>query len=230
MTVTQGYEREYDAKHLAANPHCYPVEFVVRTYLGRYDHLRMDKGAYRGATVLDLGFGDGRNLPLLANLGMDVHGVEVTEEIVRTVSDRIRSLGVACSLKVGSNVSLPYPAGYFDHVLACHSLYYVADGTRFADNIREIGRVMKPGGRLVFSAPMSTNYYIKDADTEDQLHYVIRNDPLGIREGTTVAAFADPPALQRALSDSFQDLVIGSCRDDYYGLEQNMWIGVATRR
>ncbi|MCR9177366.1 MAG: class I SAM-dependent methyltransferase [Alphaproteobacteria bacterium] len=229
MTVVEGYQREYRPSALLDNPHCYPVEFVVRCYLGRYPGLAMDKAGYAGASVLDLGFGDGRNLPLLRNLGMRVHGIEITEGIVTAVAERMRKLDVDCTLAVGTNAEIPYPDATFDHVLACHSLYYIGPGTRFSDNIREIARVMKPGARLVFSAPMTSAYYIREAATEDGLHFVIKTDPLGIRQGSTVAAFEDTGAIEAALAPSFTDLILGSCRDDYFGLIQDMWIGVATR-
>lgn len=229
MTVAEGYQSEYRPEALLDNPHCYPVEFVVRSYLGRYPSLAMDKAGYAGSTILDLGFGDGRNLPLLRNMGMKVHGIEITEGIVQAVAHRMQNLGVDCTLAVGSNADIPYPEATFEHVLACHSLYYIGPGTRFADNMREIARVMKPGARLVFSAPMTSAYYIQGAATEDDLHFVIKTDPLGIREGSTVAAFADGNALTAAFAPYFTDLVLGSCRDDYFGLVQDMWIGVATK-
>ena len=69
--------------------HVYPVEFVVRAFLGNYPGLKTDKSVYPGKTILDVGFGDGRNMPLLHNLGMRVFGVEISEEICRLATSRM---------------------------------------------------------------------------------------------------------------------------------------------
>ena len=47
----------------------YPVEFVVRMFLGSYPRLTMDRASYAGSAILDLGCGDGRNLAFLRDLG-----------------------------------------------------------------------------------------------------------------------------------------------------------------
>src|SRR5687767_2040728 len=137
-----------DTKHL------YPVEFVVRAFLGTYPNLALDRRGYVGSNVLDLGFGDGRNMPLLHNLGLHIHGAEIDEGIVNAVQARISGLGIKAVLRVGANASIPFERDFFQYVLACHSCYYVEAGTTFNDNLQEIHRVMKTGGLLVCSLPM----------------------------------------------------------------------------
>src|SRR3954465_11005685 len=127
-----------------------PVEFVVRAFLGNYPRLKTDPSEYPGKRILDLGFGDGRNMPLLHNLGMQVSGVEISQDICDLTQTRMKRLGVEVDLKVGRNNSLPYEDGVFDKVLACHACYYIEPGTRFDENLCEIARVMKPGGSFIF--------------------------------------------------------------------------------
>jgi hypothetical protein len=135
--------RSYDAFYRSRSPvHVYPVEFVVRAYLGRYPRLSGPKPAYQGERALDLGFGDGRNMPLLANLGMQVHGVEIAQDICDRVVTRMATLGVCVEARVGRNHALPYGDAYFGHVLACHSCYYIEPGTRDREGYRT-GRAVR---------------------------------------------------------------------------------------
>src|SRR5262245_25166607 len=134
--------------------HVYPVEFVVRALLGNYPRHRTNPSEYAGKKVLDLGFGDGRNMPLLRNLGMRIYGVEISQDICDLTHARMTKLDVDVTLAVGRNHSIPFEDAAFDIVLACHACYYVDPGKRFNDNILEIFRVLKPGGSFVFSAPI----------------------------------------------------------------------------
>ena len=94
-------EAKYDAYYRArAAAKVYPVEFVVRAFLGTYPKLKTDTASLRGGRVLDLGFGDGRNLPLLADLGLEPHGVEITEEICARAVARLKALGVVFEARV----------------------------------------------------------------------------------------------------------------------------------
>ncbi|WPL14171.1 class I SAM-dependent methyltransferase [Thiorhodovibrio litoralis] len=123
--------------------HLYPTEFVVRTMLGTYPRHAF-RESWDGAAVLDLGFGDGRNFPLLINLYCKIAGVEITEDIVALAQERFK--GVELDLRVGTNARIPFDDASFDAVLACHSMYYLEDGDNFDDNLAEIARVLRLGG------------------------------------------------------------------------------------
>lgn len=220
----------YEAYYRQRSPaHVYAVEFVVRAFLGNYPRLPRPSAPFAGR-VLDLGFGDGRNMPLLAQLGLEVHGVEITQQICDQTSARMRALGVAVETRVGRNCRLPYPDAWFDHVLACHSCYYVDPGTRFSDNLREIARVTRPGGRFVFSAPMADSYILRGAADQGDGHMVIANDPYGLRVGAVLKKFDRDADIAAACDEWFTDVRVGSCRNDFWGIEEYVWIVVCQRR
>ena len=95
----------------------------MRAFLGNYPRHTTDKTSYPGKRVLDLGCGNGRNMPLLSNLGMRVSGVEISQEdFAISPQARMKALGVEADLRVGRNHAIPYPDGFFDTVLACPRL------------------------------------------------------------------------------------------------------------
>lgn len=207
----------------------YPVEFVVRAFLGNYPRLPRDQASSRGLTVLDLGFGDGRNLPLLYDLGMQVFGVELSDDICTFAKARMESLGIPVDLRVGRNKAIPFDDARFDVVLACHSCYYVDRGSHFRDNVAEIARVLKPGGKFVFSVPIGTSFILREAKTLGDGHMEIVNDPYGLRNGNILRKFDSEDEIKAALSPQFARFSIGSCRNDFWGIEEHVWIVVCRK-
>jgi SAM-dependent methyltransferase len=223
-------EGKYDDFYRARNPdRVYPVEFVVRAFLGNYPRHKTDRASYSGKHVLDLGFGDGRNMPLLHNLGMEVSGVEISQEICDLTETRMKSIGIDVDLKVGRNHNIPYSDDFFDTVLACHACYYIDPDTRFEDNLREIGRVLKHGGSFVFSVPIGTSYIMRGAKDLGNGHMEIANDPYGVRNGYVLKKFDTEAEIRTALSPIFTDLEIGSCRNDFWGIDEHVWAVVCRK-
>jgi SAM-dependent methyltransferase len=209
--------------------HVYPVEFVVRALLGNYPRHRADPSEYVGKKVLDLGFGDGRNMPLLHNLGMQVFGVEISQDICDLTQARMNELNVDVTLAVGRNHSIPFEDAAFDFILACHACYYVDPGKRFSDNIKEITRVLKPGGSFIFSAPIGSSYIMRGAKEAGDGHMIIANDPYGVRNGYMMKKFDSEGEIRTAFGFEFENFAFGSCRNDFWGIEEHVWVVVCRK-
>lgn len=220
------YAQKYTADK---NARLYPVEFVIRAFLGTYPELTSSRASYHGKRILDLGYGDGRNMILLKELGFKIHGVETSEVINRHVRKRLFRLGIKADLKVGSNQHIPYEDRYFDYVLACHSCYYVDKGDTFNRNLAEIARVMKSDGVWVASLPMPDTYILKGAKKLPGGHFEIKKDPYGLRNGTVFRAFASVKEIKSTLRPFFSDIKLGFCDENYWGIRQKLWILVCRR-
>jgi SAM-dependent methyltransferase len=209
--------------------HLYPTEFVVRTLLGSYPGLTLERD-YVGRRLLDLGFGDGRNMPLFRNLGVEIFGVEPQAELCQMVTQRMAREGISCTLAVGHNSSIPFADASFDYVVACHSLYYVQEGENFTDNLREVARVLRPGGSLVLSLPQLGNFILADALPCGDGHWRITADPYGLRNGVIFRAFGAADEIVAALAPWFDTVSIGSADDDWYGIHLKAFYVCCRRR
>jgi SAM-dependent methyltransferase len=224
-------EAHYEDFYSKRNPEkVYPVEFVVRTFLGTYPCLKIDRSTYRGAKILDLGFGDGRNMPLLHDLGFAISGIEISDDICQLTRERMRRLGVPVEIQTGSNSRIPFTDGFFDYLLACHACYYVLPEERFSDNLKEITRVLRPGGRFIYSLPKTDTYILKDATPMGGGHYRITQDPYGIRNGGVFRAFSSRDEIIEELGGVFTDFSLGLCENDFYGTYEKVWIGTCVRK
>jgi len=100
-------------------------------------------GRSRGR-LLDFGCGTGGNVTALAELG-DVVGLEPDPEAIRLA--HARGGAVYCR---ASGTALPFAAESFDGVIASDVLEHIGDDI---SAVGEIRRVLRPGGRLVFTVP-----------------------------------------------------------------------------
>ncbi len=210
--------------------HVYPVEFVVRSLLGSYPNLNLDKSRFAGSRILDLGYGDGRNMPLLHDLRFEVYGVEISDEINALANRRLQKLGVKASLAKGRNANIPFPDDYFQYLLACHSCYYIDDGTTFGTNLLEISRVLVPEGIFICSLPMDDIYILRNAEVMPGGYYRITDDPYQWRNGTVFRAFSSREEILGDFTELFEDIRIGFCDDDFFGIRQKVWIVVCKKK
>ena len=225
--IISRYNQYYSKR---ADIHVYPFEFVVRTFLGSYPNLKMDRSRYAGSKILDLGYGDGRNMPLLSNLKFQIYGIEISEEINKLADERLKLLGIDAELKVGTNDQIPYHENFFDYVLACHSCYYIKANTTFDDNLSEISRVLKQKGIFCASLPMPDNFIFKNAEALPEGYFRIVNDPYGIRNGTVQKTFFNEQEIIKKFSTFYYDITIGYCIENFFGINLKVWIIVAVRK
>ena len=172
----------------------------------------------------------GYNMPLFHNIGFKIFGVEISEEINQLARERLENLGIDAELKIGQNNSIPYNDKVFDFIVACHSCYYVNEGSSFNENLIEISRVLKTEGVLIASLPMRDNFIFDDAEHLSDGHYRITKDPYSIRTGTIHKTFKDKNEIIDNFEPYYKDLSIGHINDDFYGVNVKTWILKAVRK
>jgi 2-polyprenyl-3-methyl-5-hydroxy-6-metoxy-1,4-benzoquinol methylase len=108
-------------------------------------------------SYLDAGCGDGRFLAALAGTGQvpaRVVGVDIAEAILDTARRAAEQAGVSAELHRANLERLPLGDGEFDLVVSVQVLEHLLDP---AAGVRELGRVLRPGGLLVLSTDNGRN-------------------------------------------------------------------------
>ncbi len=117
-----------------------------------------------GLSCLDLGCGEGTNTRLLADRGAEVVALDISGEFVRAAADSAGDAAIEHVLADGAN--LPFADSSFDAVTAFMSLMDVAEPE---STLREVARVLRPGGFVQFSVvhPLNgtpTRFWVEDDD------------------------------------------------------------------
>jgi len=106
--------------------------------------------AYAGDRILEIGFGPGRTVQRLVEIGAEVDGVDVSPDMLCAAARR-NSRGIArgaVRLHAGDGTRLPAADDTLDAVIGVHTLYFWPDP---AATVAEIARALRPGGRVVLA-------------------------------------------------------------------------------
>jgi SAM-dependent methyltransferase len=117
-----------------------------------------------GRLTLDVGCGEGRVTRDLRDLGHTVIGIDSSETMIAAA----RKADPGAEYVLADAAALPFPDGHADLVVAFMSLMDVDD---MAGAVRELARVLEPGGRLAAAVvhPINSGHDIDREHPEDGL-------------------------------------------------------------
>ncbi|MER7556224.1 class I SAM-dependent methyltransferase [Nocardioides sp. NPDC126508] len=113
-------------------------------------------GLKAGERVLDMGAGGGRHAFEMYRRGADVIAFDQDAEELAKVSEWFFAMreevpeGANAEIKEGDALSLPFADGEFDRIVAAEVLEHIHHDV---DAIKELVRVLRPGGTLAISVP-----------------------------------------------------------------------------
>jgi SAM-dependent methyltransferase len=109
-------------------------------------------GLKPGVRALELGCGTGVFLEKVARCGADLHGIDLSTDLLERARARVGGLANV-HIDNGNAEQMPYPNAHFDAVYGSSILHHLDLGRSLA----EVHRVLRPGGRIVFAEPNSLN-------------------------------------------------------------------------
>jgi len=145
--VEKAYDRRAETYDKLLQNNFFKVyDFITWRYLEPY----LPKN--RDAVVLDAGGGTGRWSIPMAEKGLKVVLLDISEGMLNVARAKIREEGLEekITVKQGDITQLEYPDETFDLVFCEHALFLIEDP---AEAVRELARVLKKGDPLIISCP-----------------------------------------------------------------------------
>lgn len=121
-----------------------------------YDQLNFIKPRIK---LLDLACGDGLDLVYYKSLGAEVHGLDASEELIKIAQERLPGE----DLRVGLFEQIPFENNTFDVVL---SKYAIQTSTDMNPVFKEIHRILKPGGAVMYLVTHPFRQYFEKKDAK----------------------------------------------------------------
>lgn len=111
----------------------------------------------RGKRLLDLGCGAGESSVYFALNGARVDAVDISPEFIAVLRRLAARHGVEIASRIAPAEALPFPDATFDLVFGNGVLHHV----ELVPALKEIRRVLKPGGKAAFVEPLKHNPVIE---------------------------------------------------------------------
>lgn len=149
-----------DSKSLWVNLHKesryrpkYPSEVVVQYVFRNFKRDGSEK-------ILDLGCGAGRHVVFMANENIQSYGIDYSIEGVKYTRELLDYSGhekYTDNIKEGELTNINFANEYFDGIICFGVLYYLKE-QEINIAIKEIYRILKPGGKLFLQVRTTDDY------------------------------------------------------------------------
>ena len=132
-----------------------PIRFYSWPVVGHLYRRRVEMALEElkpGQKILEIGFGTGLSFLNLNDLYQEIWGLDLTVS-VDDISRTFANLGIKTNLQNGDVLKMPYPDNSFNSILLISILEHLSPNQQDVA-FKEIKRVLKPGGQVVYGVPV----------------------------------------------------------------------------
>src|SRR5262249_22232466 len=186
------------------------VSFAISDALA---HAAQRLNARAGERILDVATGTGWSARNVARRGATVTGVDISPELLAAAGDRSQHARPAIEFRLADAEQLPFDDGAFDGVISTFGVMFAVNQEAAA---AELGRVCRPGGRLVLAtwAP---------AGAVAEFFGVIAKHSDAPPPVQSPLAWGDPSHVERLLGQSFDLTFERGVADAYHDGPDDIW-------
>jgi len=204
----------------------YPNEAMLKVIFGSY--LRNRPILSSNMKVLDVGCAMGSNLIPFADMGCDVHGIDIHPDISNNAKKIMKHRGYEdIDFKEGSNRNIPFSDNSFDLITSINTLHYEKNEEDMILALNEFQRVLKPGGGLYIST-VGPKHEIYNLSKPLGNHENLIQD-FGFRTGEQFFFFDNERYLDYYLSKIFTNVETGRVTEKLMTMDLDFLISYATK-
>jgi len=204
----------------------YPNEAMLKVIFGSY--LRNRPILSSNMKVLDVGCAMGSNLIPFADMGCDVHGIDIHPDISNNAKKIMKHRGYEdIDFKEGSNRNIPFSDNSFDLITSINTLHYEKNEEDMMLALNEFQRVLKPGGGLYIST-VGPKHEIYNLSKPLGNHENLIQD-FGFRTGEQFFFFDNERYLDYYLSKIFTNVETGRVTEKLMTMDLDFLISYATK-
>ena len=221
------------SNHYALTETIFPSAFAAKVFLGNTHGIRDRIKALKSPSLLEIGFGDGRDLMLFKALNYKITGLELNKNIVDLARKRLVVSGsdIDIDLRVGSNTSLPLEKCY-DIIYSSAAVYYLEKESvdMIDDILTPIEQSLNKSGLFVATFAKRDTHYIKDSTMIKKNTYLIEDKLFKLRPKQLIYAVETEEEMHAIIEQSGLNILkIGNWTVDWFGVNESMYMVIAEK-
>ncbi len=203
----------------------------MKIFLGRNPGLDLRGVNFFGKSILEVGFGDGRDLVLFSNLGFNVFGVEVDEQVVKHTQRKLAESAVKTELRVGYNDETGFESNSLDYVYSAAALMYLRNElSSIHGTLSHIFDIVRPGGKLFATFTRSDSHIVEGSQRLDRNRIIVKDPFFRQREGQLYWLHSSKEEVERdVLGAGFSNCKVYDYNVDWFGTRETAFICVAAK-
>lgn len=186
------------------------VSFSISDALG---HAAQRLQALDGERVLDVATGTGWSARAVARYGARVSAIDISPELLEAAEALSAHVRPPIEFKLAPAEELPFPDAAFDRIISTFGVMFADDQQRAA---AELGRVCRPGGRLVLATWTPDGAVAK-------FFGLLAGYAGGPPPAASPLAWGEPAQLRKLLGRDFELSFEPGVNNSYFDTVEDVW-------
>ncbi len=198
------------------------------TYQEHIERYKFACGFVSNSIVLDAACGAGYGSYMLSETAKQVFGIDISQESIDYAREKYSNTNI--TFEVMNIEKLKYPDNFFDIVVSFETIEHISSQETF---LKEIKRVLKPGGKLILSTPnIETTSKGKAVHTPFHLKEVTLDEMIGLlKDFKDIKVYSQKMTyhrrsykklrlLSRHINENFRSKIVAYIQNRYPSLEK----------
>jgi len=231
-THNDTYQDNYRKHYLKITENVYPSVFALKFFLGNNPNFNFKKNINHDLSekkLLDIGFGDGRDLSFFCDLGLSVFGIEVDDDVIKHSKAKFKAINVKISK--GFNDNTGFNNDTFDFIYSVAALMYLRNESLTIKNILAHSyEILKPGGYFMGTFTKYNSHVMKEAKKIDSNRFILKDPFYKFREGQIYHAHKTKDEVISDLENNgFRNVIVSENDIDWFGTRERSFMFIAKK-
>ena len=209
----------------------YPSVFALKIFLGNNPDFRLKEKYPNISKIVDISFGDGRDIGFFLEQGYHVSGVEPDSKVVNHTRKKYKTYQNRTDLRVGTNIDTGFNSEVFDAVYSSGAVYYLPSlDHSIIDAFRESYRILKKGDLFMGTLARNGIHTLSGAKKINQNIFILKDSFYNYRSGQVYHVYNHKSEIEEDFKKvGFNNIMVYDYDVNWFGTRERLFIFLTTK-